>query len=318
MSRHYQNARAVLPDCEHQITERASWEAARTAWVAEHPDRRYEYQYAQEQPAPRDGLCADCARAWWQESPWRPELWRYLDATAANGYKSGRLLQFDKPGKLPPAPKPRDDRQGPKMYARILDALQVDQALQPREHGMLGKTIGPNQDKRWYTIAATNGHTALIDPVTPAAGQAKQWPSISTHGKEWIDLPAAFHLALKRVRLLSNERSSAIKCSYDGFGPYLTLEASCPEYGTARETVPVETSWVSDLIHNTGFVCTLSAGYLDLVCGIWPLRWYLSPPEERSSPADRYSKARTWTEELPQHFQPAGCEWHFVIMPMRT
>jgi hypothetical protein len=59
-----------------------------------------------------------------------------------------------------------------------------------------------------------------------------------------------------------------------------------------------------------GFETCLSAAYVDVLCGCWPVRWYLRPAVKQISPAPY------WTDQA-QLFCPAGTEARVLIMPMR-
>lgn len=275
-------------------------------------------------PEPPKRFCSDCYAALYQPGAiWSPEIWASLNATAAadvEGKRPGRMFdqlyrtelpKYQKPRSIPPAKwlesaiktfDPKDDNRAREVCGRLVQSE-------------LGTSEGSV-----YRLTTTNGHCAIAElsakrpddrPVLPGAINVTIRPR-----DPWIDLPIDLHAALKRVRLLANERSGAIKLAIDRDFGRILLSASSYEYGTASEYID------NGVINQSAdfpehFEVCLAAEYLDAICGCWPVRWYVRPPVERHEPADRHRVERTWIEELAQLFCPARTDARVLIMPMR-
>lgn len=290
------------PRCGHR---QAIWDA----YEAECEQRREQNAYTgwPKQPEGADGYCEPCFKALWAADSWPAEIWEYLHHSARELPKgSGHLL---KPYKLPGYPKPRRE-----VLAKLLARAAAKYTLTEKEReaetriarlSRCDAAIGKRCGDGWY-IDSTNGHCAIVRRGERDERTATIIPADLPH---WIDLSEAFYFALQRIRLFSNERSEAVRLTSYGDGT-VQLYAKSVELGEAWETVtPVRTSGGELPEYET----CLNASYLDAALGVWPLRWYLRPPEQRDRTADR----RLWIEELPQVFEPAGAEWRAVIMPMQ-
>lgn len=270
------------PRCPHMA---ALWNAYDAA-----SERRWTWNGSGDRPPDpiqpeADGYCEECRRALFQPGAvWPAEVWAFLNAQAANDY-AGRHPRLTFP-KLPAAPRPRKEPAA-KHRARLRDAY----TLKPREQDpSCDRVIGrPTPDG--YHLTATNGHCALLER---GAGNGdllkyKGWQA----SDQWIDLPADFHLALTRVAILANERSHCITLELQG--PDLIIGTRGYE-ADATERVQVLSATVT-----RPAIVRLNAEYLDPVCGVWPLRWYMRGADD------------------PQLFAPGGeaADYRAVIMPMR-
>ena len=278
----------TAPRCTHNA---AIWEAHHKAtdayWQAP-GDRNPEDRPAT--PEHADGYCADCHAALLQPgASWPAEIWEYLNAEARAQCAGSRRPDLFHARKLPAAPKPRTEPPA-KHRARLAKAY-----ANRENDGACNRVLGrPTSDG--YRLIATNGHCALLEL---GEGEGELLPSYYhwTPGDQWIDLPPAFHLALTRVALLANERSHAITLTIEG--AEVLVQTSNYE-GAATERVPVlGMSPTAPLGGSTRAVC-LNAEYLDPICGVWPLRWYVQD------------------EMSPQLFAPVGGEYRAVVMPMRN
>lgn len=296
------------PRCSHVQAIWDRYEAEYAAWESVRS-----YVGMPERPKEK-GYCDPCWTALCanQAEPWPADVWEYLHALAKYQARPAALDYTGKPYKLLPAPKARTEPLA-KWLTRARAAFRFG-TCDPKDAGRVSSVHGrpvANGNAAPWKIDTTNGHCALLVP----GGDSTEKPLsyMSAAGSEhWIDLPQEFYLALRRVRLLSNERSNAIKLSFRLDG--VTLSASCPEYGLASEEIDAPTSW--DLLP-PDYTCCLSAEYLDACCGVWPLRWYVRLPEQRTTPATRYSAVRTTLDELPQLFAPGdGTQARVLIMPM--
>jgi hypothetical protein len=316
------------PKCTHR---QAEWDAyARSyAW------RGWRSRYGDEDPWPErpehDGYCDPCWTALCQSAePWPAEVWAKLDAMAAADYHTGPTVDPWKPRALPAYQGPRYDKPE-KWLERCRKAFDITaEPLDPGAHarckGMIGRSLGVDERTGIsWSLETTNAHVALALPG-PGTGEPSKYLPMSTTS-DWLDLPPAFHVAVKRVRLFANERSSAIRLTANADGT-VTLAARCAEYGEASETIDVIVgNLAGGLFDRTTYETTLSANYLDPICGIWPLRWYLRPPAEKQDPPTRLNpNPKPRLEELPQLFevraeatgkQPALLARVF-IMPMRV
>lgn len=272
--------------------------------------------------------CRACTRRLWRQVHWPPDLWADLNARAAReASKTRRPAPLPKPFR-PTRNHPRDEKPG-KAYARLEGAILKLGKDEDRAHALIGKDCGNGM-----VLAATDGHVALIVP-----GQEKREENgngrtidLSQRSDEAIDLPEDFQLACKRVALLANDRSPAIHFTVDRVDGQvrLTLRAQSCEYGEASEWLPITSHTLAGEASGSDrpllaaaedfepFTCCLGAEYLDLFCGVWPLRWYLRRPVTTTRPhAWDQSKLETVTNDQYQAFQPAGCDWRLVLMPMR-
>lgn len=287
MSHHYHTLTA--PRCTHHTAIWEAYEAQRIVEYAADPPIPWEDHV--KRPEHADGYCEDCRQALYaSRDPWPAEVWAYLNAQAVNDCTGSRRPSlFDHARKLPAAPKPRTETVA-KHRARLAKAY-----ANRENDGACNRVLGrPTSDG--YRLIATNGHCALLEL---GEGEGELLPSYYhwTPGDQWIDLPPAFHLALTRVALLANERSHAITLTIEG--AEVLVQTSNYE-GAATERVPVlGMSPTAPLGGSTRAVC-LNAEYLDPICGVWPLRWYVQD------------------EMSPQLFAPVGGEYRAVVMPMRN
>lgn len=286
MSRRYRSLKA--PRCEHNA---ALW-AAYEAWHAD--------EYRAEPPIPwenrvkapehADGYCEDCRRALYaSRDPWPADVWAFLNQQAADDCAGkGRPLLFA-PRKLPSAPKARTETPA-KHLARLTKAYS-DRSNDHRCTAVLGRSTADG-----YKLTATNAHCALLEEGA-GTGEPLEYRGWTASADSWVDLPPAFHLALMRVALLASERSHAITLTLDGAEVVVQTKNFA---GEASERVALlATSSTPPLGGSLRAVC-LDAEYLDAVCGVWPLRWYVHD------------------EMSPQLFAPVGAAYRAVIMPMRT
>jgi hypothetical protein len=271
------------PRCVHN---QAIWDAYERKCAAYRPEVDASYP---RQPEDANGYCAPCWSALCQPGvPWPDEVWEYLNASAAAGTSRRGELPL-KPARLPGAPKARREKLD-KLRARTLKACTLqDPTADPRVAAVAGRPTGDG-----YFIAATDGSAALLErgPGT----QPRATPITRAIGARWVDLPDAFHLALSRVKLLSNERSAAVLLTLTAAG--VRVSAKSIDVGEAHEDVPI----VGRTPGGDVEVC-LSARYLDPLCGVWPLRWYV--PDV----ADPENHAHV--------FEPRGASWRAAVMPMR-
>ncbi len=255
-------------------------------------------------------LCRGCFRRALQKG-FTPDQWKRLNTQAAEGLKHSQRPKPLPRKYKPTTPHPREDRDQEKTLARIREAITKAGKTVSAVAGILGR---PSLDE--LIITATDGSVALLEPGEGTGPRVAG--AIGALTEEWIDLPPVFQLALRRVALLANDRTSAVRfhVAWEKGEIRLTLHASCVEYGEATEYLPIDS-------HNLPltaepFDCCLSAEYMDWFCGSWPLRWYLHRPQTSTRPnIYRPGETETITEEKPQTLQPAGCEWRLAIMPMR-
>lgn len=296
----------VRPRCVHHAALMAEYDArCEQYWKAPEGDRPV--------CPPVDGYCADCYAALQQpDAIWPKEIGTYLDAQAAADYHPSKLPTWPK---LPPAPAVRRESIDA-WHARAMKRYSLTPA-QAREDTRAVTVIGQACDRTGaWVIETTNGHVALVRRGSAPTAGAARLNLIDGYGEHWIDLPPDFYLALQRVRCLANERSHAIKLAY-AEGELVVSAKS--EIGSASERLgPLITS-ETDL---PGYEVLLDAEYLEAACGIWPLRWYLRPPETRERPATRFERGDAegrvrWTEQVAQVFEPAGSGYRVAIMPMR-
>lgn len=285
MSRRNRYLKAPL--CQHHA---AIWEAhhaavtARRNWDGPIADNVSPPPWPTE-PKGASGYCEDCRRALYASpDPWPAEVWAFLNQQAVNDCEGkGRPLLFA-PRKLPPAPKARTETPA-KHLARLTKAY-ADKLNDHKCTAVIGR---PTVDG--YRLTATNAHCALLEEGK-GTGEPLAYRGWTASADSWVDLPPAFHLALMRVALLASERSHAITLTIDGAEVVIGTKNFTGE-ATERVALLATSSTAP-----TGTVC-LDAEYLDPVCGVWPLRWYVQD------------------EMSPQLFAPVGSEYRAVIMPMR-
>ena len=277
------------PLCPHHA---AIWEAhaaaveARRNWdgpIADCP----EWPTA---PTQASGYCEDCRRALYASpDPWPAEVWAFLNAQAANEYEGrsrGRL--FTTP-KLPPAPKARTE--APDKHLARLTKAYADKLNDHKCTAVIGRATADG-----YRLTATNAHCALLERGE-GTGEPLTYRGWTASADCWVDLPPAFHLALMRVALLASERSHAITLTLDG--AEVVIQTKNFEGEASERVALLATSRTPPLGGSLRAVC-LNAEYLDPLCGVWPLRWYVQD------------------EMSPQLFAPVGSEYRAVIMPLRT
>lgn len=261
-------------------------------------------------PKDADGYCDDC-RAELQAPGvvWPPEVWDYLNKSAAQDYCPSPI---SKPYRLPAFQKARTLK-ADKWLPQAIPEYSLGKAQHDaRIEAMIGRYAGDDEQGRPYLITHTNGHTAILQPGVKPEG-AKPIPYMAPAASEyWVDLTPDFQLALRRVRLFANARSGAIHLTVSS-GDRLTLAAS--NWGdSASEWLPIDAR--SQRLPD--FTTCLSADYLDPLCGCWPVRWYLRLSVERHEPPSRFNpKGSTHVDDRPQLFAPAGTEARVLIMPMR-
>lgn len=282
MSRRRYQAKLQAPDCPH----RAEAYAAYQEQVQARRERPYGTAGDPWPEEPYRGYCEDCRQALYaSREPWPADVWAFLDKQAALDYQPGtRAILKSKPS-LPKYHGGRVETLG-KLYARACEAFPTD-ATDSRLKSAIGLGFGQG-----FGVVTTNGHGAIVKQGAVTQDRTTQ---IIKADSSYVDLPADFHAALKRVRLFASEHSNAVHLS---IGPWrLRLHAADSWGNEASETVELAGPGHEVPEYQ---VC-LNADYLDAVCGVWPLRWYL----------------RAGSEMEPQSFQPAGADWRAVIMPMR-
>lgn len=311
------------PHCEHYNQRMIAYADAVQRWQARQP-HQWNAPINDQDPKPEspDHYCPDCRAALQQPGAvWPAEVWRYLDATAAADYEGKRpgrmfdqlyrteLPKYQKPRSIPPAKwlesaiktfDPKDDQRAREYCGRLLVSE-------------LGTSEGSV-----YRLTTTNGHCALAELSAKRPDDRPPLPAglnVTIRPRDpWIDLPIDLHAALKRVRLLANERSGAIKLAIDRDFGRILLSASSVEYGTASEYIDNGVINQSKDFPEHFEVC-LAAEYLDAICGCWPVRWYVRPDIQH---ADQWQGSiRYSTEAQAQLFCPARTEARVLIMPMR-
>lgn len=317
---HYRRSADYIPRprCAHHRAIWDAYEAASTAYYDRKYDRTEAFSAPLGDPPERPdgdaiGYCADCQTDLFSGRPWTAEEWAYFNHDAAiHAHPVLKPITFPT---LPPDPRARTCRPATwRELAIKAYAPTKDQRTDQQITRVIGRSIGTDEGGRPYAITTTNGYCLIAEPGQGTGDPVSSYLSIKAGGP-WIDLPAAFQLALNRVRLLANERSEAI---YLTIGPdrTLILQGRSVEYGEATETIGPLT--ISQAPIPEAFTCCLSAEYLDALAGCWPVRWYLRAPIERTDPPSRFSPdPKPYRIDQAQLFSPAGTAARVLIMPLR-
>jgi hypothetical protein len=185
----------------------------------------------------------------------------------------------------------------------------------PRAREVIGRYLADDEDGIAYVVSATNGHCLVAEPRGVETPRPK--PLLGAHvieaGSWWIDLPPDLQLALTRVRIFAG---AAVRFAIDRDFHRLILSARSDE-GEASEYLDLGAVNCSPELPE-GFETCLSAAYVDVVCGCWPVRWYLRPALQQISPATRWNPdPKPYWNDQAQLFCSAGTEARVLIMPMR-
>lgn len=224
-----------------------------------------------------------------------------IKADGTVSYNNPDCLKYTAPGSKPfkmPALKARADGS-----AKTFERIKADIEKTMLQNLKRNETPNPTKGRPaggGYRMVITDFHRALVEPGEGTGERMPILDSFNTKAKLVASITnSEFHLALKRARVMAPPENHLVKLL--GTPGQLEIQSSHLEpreqtrgndAGDFAETLEV----VNGLEWRAGF----NLNYLEPMCGVWPLNvWYIDT-------------------EHAVVFEPAGAEWRYVVMPIRS